>query len=130
MKKKDIINYIMKTPENTNISILESLLDSFKNGNESSIDVATLTISIGNVTGVGRIEGSFPVIMENEGESAIGIYNFGFYPQTIKIPLYKGLTIISVDSNKKITIEGQAEYDLNTSLLSIRGDCTMTLSDE
>lgn len=146
MTKQDIIEYVMNTPHNTNKAVLSSMLNQLVEGGGGSSDFSTAEVSfVYNKEGSGWDSVSYiPIIHEANdswsnstcadahitGDCEV-LDNYGSYykPSKLTVALYKGKASgWCYNNNVNMSVSGNASYDSDNQILTITGDCTITLS--
>ena len=127
MNKQDIIDYVLKTPSNTNPAVLDTMLNELSGGSGSSdFTTAELTLDISENNNSQIV---VPVVY-SQSPSIIAtiITNTGPSPahDTIIVPLYKGRLVLTGTIDGIVSVSGDCEYQQGSFLIT--GDCTITIS--
>ena len=138
MTKKDIIEYVMETPHNTNRAVLESMLDQLSSGGGGgSSDFTIAMMTINNSENSYVTVGQAPTITMALGVGELSdtrvLANPSSMPPEIPIILYKGSASFHVNDDITITsTSGSIQADDGplgpTGDYIITGDCTITIS--
>ena len=132
MAQTDILEYIRKTPYNSNVNVIKGMLNSSGSGDSSDLNTAEVTIT-NALADVFKIV-LLPVIIENEQMTGVaGVYPLLLDTQdsiTLTVPLYKGqcLWFTSYEEYADYTFAGTGSVDVNPLGIVITGDCTITIS--
>ena len=128
MTIKEIVDYVMHTPTNTNPAVLISMLEGLEGesggGSEDNyFSIATMQISAG--VG-GTIYGAF---FDEEDNLSIGVINLGASETVFTIPviLFNGTAQVATDELHSFQdLDGDVELHSGHTL-TITGDCAFTL---
>ncbi len=132
MTKKEIIDYVMETPQNTNPAILSQMLDEIagEGGGGESSDFSVAKVTLINNTSEPNIKFSIPGKIDGiEGEYPSSTTSEITVEQELvaDVVLYCGHCIgcirsaLNLTGTGNVTIDGLCAY--------ITGDCTITASD-
>ena len=126
MAQNDVLDYIRKTPYNSNVNVVKGMLNNSNNSDEdlsSDFSIATLTLIDFPDNAMIYCANAFDNAELNASWSMP--YMGGI--NTVPVILYKGKAAIlgSIKSHVK-SISGNIEYNESFQLYIITGDCSMT----
>lgn len=135
MTKKEIINYIMETPQNTNPAILSQMLDELAgegSGGSSDFSMATVTL----IRNTDFYVYGLPIIATTTtpiGDLEFIVTSESLYNGDTNVVLYKGFALTEVTYNPSLNLEITAigaieKIDEEEGFITykITGDCTIT----
>ena len=136
MTKKEIIDYVMETPQNTNPAILSQMLDEIAgegggSGDSSNFSVAKVTL-INNTSEPDvtfKIPGKYEGV-EGEHPSSTAPEIIVEQELVVDAVLYCGYCVGCIYSALiSFTLTGTGNVTINGLYAYITGDCTITISD-
>ena len=121
MAQTDILEYIRKTPHNSNVNVVKGMLNAEGGGGGDS-DLSTATVTYDNQAGA-----RFYLSTADEGDG-MSIPAIDASQGTAKAILYKGKAFGAIvgPDGITVTVTGSAEYE--EPALIITGDCTITIA--
>lgn len=123
MSQTNILEYLRKTPHNTNVNVVKGMI-----GNTGSSDgLSDVSIATVICDGCGEyING--PILGEDYrvGDTAVSYKELADSPTTVEMVLYKGKAVVNIPLEVS-KIEGNAEIlNAKEGTILITGDCTLT----
>ena len=125
MAQQDVLDYIRKTPHNSNVNVVKGMLNAEGGGGSSDFSTATMTV-VNNSDGSLSVECPFIIDM-GEFEIPLAIISVDPHDTSVwDIILYKGKTgAVTVTSG--VTVSGNIT-DMGEGSYLVTGDCTITIS--
>ena len=133
MAQNDVLDYIRKTPHNSNVNVVKGMLNA-DDGGSSDFSTATLTVTASNhgaIYGAPIIVAPFPDIPSFE---FIGTATDPMGIGEHSVVMYKGYSAVFADYDpalSTVTTSGAIEKLLEEEgsvVYKITGDCTITIS--
>ena len=118
MAQQDVLDYIRKTPHNSNVNVVKGMLNAEGGGGSSDFSTATMTLNT-----------------NTECEITAPIYNGSFimskyvFRTSAEVPVVLAPqgTIITINTSGTISVSG--DIQIAGEGYGITGDCTITISD-
>lgn len=136
MNKQDIINYVLKTPSNTNPAVLSTMLDEISEGGSCDFSIAAVTITnnlpdtYAYIRASIATEGSqspFVIPAQSHYEVDIGYEE----STTVGVILYKGLAALQIINDNDELLTGfpvTGDIDAQAAGYTISGNGTISLT--
>lgn len=140
MTKQDIIDYVVKTPHNTNKAVLGSMLDQMSGGSSGGSDISVVAIPVTHIVPDGSVfqnaYGDLHVTLNNTDYKTADGAAFDDTLYAVVVDGYCKLDnmVCYVDSGycipSGVVATGSVSWDANTISATIIGEGTMTITWE
>ena len=119
MAQQDVLDYIRKTPHNSNVNVVKGMLN-VEGGGDDSSEFSAAEVTLANNP---DFLGGVPVCSSEDDLEGIKVNALG--DGTYTVPLWKGHLYL-VLYNTTVSVSGNAELIYDGMAVDVYGDCTIT----